>query len=46
LDIDISYKLGSMAWPVGGGGGKLRNGIFSADVVERGCYLVIRDSFY
>jgi len=33
-----------MAGAAGEGEG-MRNGIFSADLVERGCYLLITDSF-
>jgi hypothetical protein len=44
LVFDIGYKLCIMAGPAGGGE-DLRNEIFSADLVERGCYLLITDSF-
>lgn len=44
LVFDIGYKLCITAGAAGRGE-ELRNGIFSADIVERGCYLLITDSF-
>jgi len=44
LVFDIDHKLCIMAGAAGEGEG-MRNGIFSADLVERGCYLLITDSF-